>query len=191
MFTLYGVLTCIYSYRGVLTNIAVETQSYVFRTYSNVRNGVYRVECSIGGTPVQMAECQLVQGVNLIFIQIVTQLAEFVFSIAQMRNVFGCTALVLGSVHCVARVLSPTRLLSWMRPVVKLQRLYYNLWLEQYELMWGGVRVLRNSHLYNTRFETNTVCIDDAAKDASTFTKVPRFPKSCPAKLKNGLRNGS
>ena len=138
------------------------------------------VECSIGGTPVQMAECQLVQGVNLIFIQVVTQLAEFVFSIAQMRNVFGCLALVLGSMHCVAKIISPSRLLSLLKPVYQSQLWYYNLWLAQYDVLWQGIHVLCDT-------KQRPVKHVSFGSDVINKPHPPRkvvLPRSCPSKFR-------
>ena len=193
-------------HREQLVALVSDTMMRMMAVYTAIRNGTYRVECSIGGNPIQMAECQMVQGINLILVQVVTQLAEFVYSIAQMKNVFGCAALALGVVYPM-RALSPRRLL--MRPAQQAYRsicAYYGVWFrlahtfcEQMVLLLTIMRHpptngnhhvpgAAKSHIRIVADRTMKGGQDDGEDDDRLRSVAPR---SCPGKVPGGMRTRS
>lgn len=186
-------------HREQLVALVSDTMVSMMAIYTAIRNGTYRVECSIGGNPIQMAECQMVQGINLILVQVVTQLAEFVYSIAQMKNVFGCAALVLGVVYPM-RALAPRRWL--MTPAQQAYRsicAYYGVWFrlahtfcEQMVLLLTIMRhpPANGNHHHASGAATSHIhtAVDrtmkggkDAGKDDDRLRSVA--PRSCPGKV--------
>ena len=91
--TAWFVVYMLLSQGGLLWNYLVST---VLHLYTSIRDGKYHVVCSVGGPVLQVAECQIVHGFNLMLMTVITQLADFVYSVAQQKNAFGCIAVILG-----------------------------------------------------------------------------------------------
>ena len=123
--TLCAVAGAVHAHAGTVDAALRGAVARVATVYGNVRRGAYRIDCAIGAAPIQMAECQIVQGVNLVLIQCVTQLAEFVYSIAHMKNVFGCATLLAGVVYPIRSALSAQNLARPLLWLARGQRAYF------------------------------------------------------------------
>ena len=130
--TIYALAAWIHGNLGAVQEALLAGTRRVAGVYRGVRNGAYRIDCAVGAAPIQMAECQIVQACNLVLIQTVTQLAEFVYSIAHMKNVFGCLTLLCGIMYPIRRALSPHSLALPLRALVRYQCAYFKILYEQY-----------------------------------------------------------
>ena len=180
LLTIYALYHLVYANYDYIAFAVNEVRGRVGNVYTSIRSGTYRVECAVGAAPIQMAECQIIQGINLILIQIVTQLAEFVYSIAQMKNVFGCAALVLGFMHPIGRVLSPRRLVQPLGVLCRWQSAYYGMLHNQYSILCDGTMLLVTSLVHSTR---NVGKHHPREAHPIRNEKRLRFPRSCPGKV--------
>ena len=181
--TVYTILRVMYNNYDRIAVAANDVRTRVGGVYASVRSGAYRVECAVGAAPIQMAECQMIQGVNLILIQIVTQLAEFIYSIAQMKNVFGCAALVWGFMHPIGRILSPRRLVyEPLRRLCQWQIVYYGMWHRQYRTLCDGALLIVTSFVQSAARDRT-----QGAWRALEVENRPTFPRSCPGKMERAV----
>jgi len=68
----------------------------VYERYQALRSGGMQYECSLGGTAIQVAECQILQGVNVLLFYAVTSMMEFTSNILRSRNLFDTLGRLIG-----------------------------------------------------------------------------------------------
>jgi len=62
-------------------------QSDVFDFYQNIKLGKYHFDCTFGGSAIQIAECQIYNGVNVAMFYLLTNLLEYTSMIFRSSNI--------------------------------------------------------------------------------------------------------
>ena len=91
IYVLLSSIICISSivYVFYLTWTCIEKIEYVIflEKYEKLKNGKYTFECSIGGSAIQVAECQIFQGFNVFLVYLVTNLLQYTSQLFRSTNV--------------------------------------------------------------------------------------------------------
>lgn len=76
----------------------VEKVDYVLLLdkYDKLKNGKYTFECSIGGSAIQVAECQIYQGFNIFLVYLITNLLQYTSQLFKSSNIIEIIGTTIG-----------------------------------------------------------------------------------------------
>jgi hypothetical protein len=91
IYVLLSSIICFSSilYVCYLTWTCIEKIDYIlfWDKYDKLKNGKYTFECSIGGSAIQVAECQIFQGFNIFLVYLVTNLLQYTSQLFRSSNI--------------------------------------------------------------------------------------------------------
>jgi hypothetical protein len=114
---------CIWSYRK---QHFYDNSTYFYDhghyIYSSFKNGNITYQCTLGGSAIQIAECQFLQSLNYIVLQLTVQFMEFLSKLFDVKNLVD-TSSRLFTVIAIGKYISCVIMLN----MLKVYCLYYSL----------------------------------------------------------------
>ena len=98
--TFICIVVTFYFYPNTISYTSGSIQTF----YTNLRTDGVRYECSIGGSTIKNAECQIIQGINIMLTYTVGGIMEYTASIFQSKNMWEVLSKI-ATVICISQVI--------------------------------------------------------------------------------------